>query len=69
MNTRARRFGCATSPTWSSPAFRPRKHRCGDSDANGYQDDVEVFGIVLLRKDENPSQALDVLKAKAGQTQ
>ena len=33
------------------------------SDASGDQDDV-VSGIVLLRKDENPSMALDALKAK-----
>ena len=35
----------------------------GYSDAQGDQDDV-VSGIVLLRKDENPSLALDALKAK-----
>ena len=35
----------------------------GYSDAQGDQDDV-VSGIVLLRKDENPSQVLDALKDK-----
>lgn len=35
----------------------------GYSDAQGDQDDV-VSGIVLLRKDENPSQVLDALKAR-----
>ncbi|NJD26416.1 MAG: efflux RND transporter permease subunit [Betaproteobacteria bacterium] len=35
----------------------------GYSDADGDQDDV-VSGIVLLRKDENPSQVLDALKAR-----
>ena len=41
----------------------PAQGIVGYSDANGDQDDV-VSGIVLLRKDENPSQALDALKAK-----
>src|SRR5574343_578643 len=41
----------------------PEQGIVGISDANGDQDDV-VSGIVLLRKDENPSNALDALKAK-----
>ena len=41
----------------------PAQGIVGYSDADGDQDDV-VSGIVLLRKDENPSQALDALKAK-----
>ena len=46
----------------------PAQGIVGYSDANGDQDDV-VSGIVLLRKDENPSQALDALKAKGRQAQ
>ena len=41
----------------------PEQGIVGISDASGDQDDV-VSGIVLLRKDENPSMALDALKAK-----
>jgi cobalt-zinc-cadmium resistance protein CzcA len=41
----------------------PEQGIVGISDANGDQDDV-VSGIVLLRKDENPSMVLDALKAK-----
>lgn len=41
----------------------PEQGIVGFSDASGDQDDV-VSGIVLLRKDENPSQVLDKLKAK-----
>lgn len=41
----------------------PEQGIVGISDATGDQDDV-VSGIVLLRKDENPSMVLDTLKAK-----
>lgn len=41
----------------------PEQGIVGISDASGDQDDV-VSGIVLLRKDENPSIALDALKAR-----
>ncbi len=41
----------------------PEQGIVGYSDAQGDQDDV-VSGIVLLRKDENPSMVLDALKAK-----
>ena len=41
----------------------PEQGIVGVSDAQGDQDDV-VSGIVLLRKDENPSMVLDALKAK-----
>lgn len=41
----------------------PEQGIVGISDASGDQDDV-VSGIVLLRKDENPSMVLDALKAK-----
>ena len=41
----------------------PEQGIVGVSDALGDQDDV-VSGIVLLRKDENPSMVLDALKAK-----
>lgn len=41
----------------------PEQGIVGISDANGDIDDV-VSGIVLLRKDENPSMVLDALKAK-----
>ena len=41
----------------------PEQGVVGYTDASGDQDDV-VSGIVLLRKDENPSMVLDALKAK-----
>lgn len=41
----------------------PEQGIVGISDANGDQDDV-VSGIVLLRKDENPSMVLEALKAR-----
>ena len=41
----------------------PEQGVVGSTDASGDQDDV-VSGIVLLRKDENPSMVLDALKAK-----
>ncbi|WP_153147872.1 efflux RND transporter permease subunit [Dechloromonas sp. H13] len=41
----------------------PAQGMVGFTDVNGDQDDV-VSGIVLLRKDENPSMVLDALKAK-----
>ncbi|MBS1188346.1 MAG: Heavy metal efflux pump CzcA [Rhodocyclaceae bacterium] len=41
----------------------PEQGIVGFKDQNGDQEDV-VSGIVLLRKDENPSMALDALKAK-----
>lgn len=41
----------------------PEQGIVGVSDANGDQDDV-VSGIVLLRKDENPSMVLEALKAR-----
>jgi len=41
----------------------PAQGIVGYSDADGDQDDV-VSGIVLLRKDENPSLALEALKAR-----
>ncbi len=41
----------------------PEQGIVGISDANGDQDDV-VSGIVLLRKDENPSLVLDALKTR-----
>lgn len=41
----------------------PEQGIVGISDATGDQDDV-VSGIVLLRKDENPSMVLDALKAR-----
>lgn len=41
----------------------PEQGIVGVSDADGDQDEV-VSGIVLLRKDENPSMVLDALKAK-----
>ena len=44
----------------------PPQGMVGYSDAQGDQDDV-VSGIVLLRKDENPSAVLDALKARVDQ--
>jgi cobalt-zinc-cadmium resistance protein CzcA len=41
----------------------PAQGVVGFTDANGNQEDI-VSGIVLLRKDENPSMALEALKAK-----
>lgn len=41
----------------------PEQGIVGVADKDGNQDDV-VSGIVLLRKDENPSMVLDALKAK-----
>jgi heavy metal efflux system protein len=41
----------------------PAQGMVGFTDATGDQDDV-VSGIVLLRKDENPSMVLDALKAR-----
>jgi len=41
----------------------PEQGIVGISDASGDQDDV-VSGIVLLRKDENPSMVLDALKTR-----
>ncbi len=41
----------------------PAQGMVGYTDASGNQEDI-VSGIVLLRKDENPSMVLDALKAK-----
>ena len=41
----------------------PEQGIVGFTDQNGNQDDV-ISGIVLLRKDENPSMVLEALKAK-----
>ncbi len=41
----------------------PAQGMVGYTDASGNQEDI-ISGIVLLRKDENPSMVLDALKAK-----